>query len=940
MVFAVQQTNAQQSCGPNDPPIVVDFIVEDGYCEGDEIFLSTTLSGTTGTFTTANGGITNFGDGTATFIPTLSGGSITFTVNYNYFDSNSGCTYIGSSDIEVYETPTGTLSGIPVPGIDPQVCAGDVIEITGNPPGGSFASQAGLIDNGDGTATFTAPLSGAVATFDIEYTFTDPVTGCQGSALGSVLVFDCSADCPSLFNSTVSSNVACSGDNVLFNATLLPIGATNATITVTNGATSFDLMSDMQGNFTGSTNVINNTCAPIVDTYTITVYCDDGSVSAVQNEDITIYPNDLAQFITAGSPDGGCTVGVTVNPSCVNAAGTDYLQVIGSSIQGPAAAGDSGFYTFCFDYFSSSSTCVDDFCLDIPYNCMEDDCVIDAGTLSGNAFVCFDEFVVANSIGSFGIDAGSGCVLNYVLHDGASPSSGTVYGTSPNGLFTNDGSYPTNEQLCVTAVASCTADAACYDESNCLPVVFMDPITFNVNESCDINTGITTVSFSVNGGGPGYLPAVHTFAIQGSYNNPTAAANTVYSFTVAPGASYTIDIADDGKGCSAIYTGIAQDCQVTCSNNAGAMSQALQTGCFGEFVNAPTMGANVQAGSVLTYVIHNGQFFLGTIYGTSSNGVFNNVGGIPTNVDLYISAVVAPLDANGQPDLTNACADIALPGTPVRFYNPIQIISDFVCNEQTGEYTVTFTITGGGPDFPGSDHTYNVSGVWFGQAESGVTYTSSPISDGDTYTINVSDDGKGCSHSQAFGPVACEKLPIELISYDGEVLAEGNYLKWVTATEINNDFFTLERSSDLLDFELVETIAGSGNTTVDVSYDYLDRNAPSGTSYYRLSQTDYDGTTVVAGVVELTRGEYQFDITSITPNPVNDIMNVFITSNIQSNVQISVVNAIGQVLMAQDISLDFDVTQHSLDLVDLPTGVYVVQIVNNDYVVNKKFMKN
>ena len=758
VLFAIQTASAQ-TCGPNDPPIVVDIDVDDSYCEGEEIMLSTNPAQGAGDFSTALGGIINNGDGTGVFNPVLSGGTATFTIQYNYVDAVSGCTFVGSSSVEVFETPEGSLSGIPVPGIDPQVCIGDVVEIAASPIGGSFATQAGLVDNGDGTATFTAPLSGAVAVYDINYMFTDPITGCDGSAAGSILVFDC----------------------------------------------------------------------------------------------------------------------------------------------GP-------------------------------------DCEIDAGVLSGNAFVCADEFVIAGAIGTIGIDAGSGCTLNYVLHDGISPSTGTTYGSSTNGVFTNDGSYPTNQQLCITAVASCPD--GCYDESNCLPVVFMQPIDINTSQFCDPNTGITTVTFSVTGGGPGYLPGVHTYDIGGSYTNPTATPNTTYSFTVAAGAPFSIVITDDGKGCSATFNGVADVCQVTCTNNAGSMSQALQTACQGEFVNAPTTGATVQAGSVLTYIIHSGQFTLGTVYGTSATGVFTNVGGIPTNINLYISAVVAPLDANGQPNLSDACSAIALPGTPVRFYDPIAIASDYVCNETTGEYTVTFSISGGGPSFPGSDHFYTVSGVYNGLVEVGVTYTTSPISDGDFYTIIVSDDGKGCNESATFGPIECAKLPIELVSYEGEVQTEGNYLKWITATEINNDYFTLESSTDLTNFEYLATIAGSGNTNVDQSYDYLDRNAPSGTSYYKLSQTDYDGTTVVVGIVELTRGEYQFDITNIAPNPVMDVINVFISSNVQANVQISVVNALGQVLIAQDINLDFDITQHTLDLVDLATGVYVLQIVNNDYVVNKKFMKN
>lgn len=85
-------------------------------------------------------------------------------------------------------------------------------------------------------------------------------------------------------------------------------------------------------------------------------------------------------------------------------------------------------------------------------------------------------------------------------------------------------------------------------------------------------------------------------------------------------------------------------------------------------------------------------------------------------------------------------------------------------------------------------------------------------------------------------------LPIELLSFDARIANETKIeLSWQTATETNNDFFTIERSSNGVSFEIVVTVDGSGNSTELRSYSGMDNNPLEGTSYYRLKQTDFDG---------------------------------------------------------------------------------------------------
>ena len=87
-------------------------------------------------------------------------------------------------------------------------------------------------------------------------------------------------------------------------------------------------------------------------------------------------------------------------------------------------------------------------------------------------------------------------------------------------------------------------------------------------------------------------------------------------------------------------------------------------------------------------------------------------------------------------------------------------------------------------------------------------------------------------------------LPIDLISFNGEVLLEMDpivVLEWVVASQVNNDYYEIQRSIDVEQWETIETVTGAGNSNTQMSYLIIDDNPIEGISYYRLKQTDYNG---------------------------------------------------------------------------------------------------
>lgn len=93
-------------------------------------------------------------------------------------------------------------------------------------------------------------------------------------------------------------------------------------------------------------------------------------------------------------------------------------------------------------------------------------------------------------------------------------------------------------------------------------------------------------------------------------------------------------------------------------------------------------------------------------------------------------------------------------------------------------------------------------------------------------------------------------LPVELLHFDAE-FKEKVILTWSTATEINNDYFSLERSEDGIDFYEIAQINGHGNTTEVIEYAYEDDTYEASVEYYRLNQVDYDGQNEIFKAVRV-----------------------------------------------------------------------------------------
>lgn len=265
------------------------------------------------------------------------------------------------------------------------------------------------------------------------------------------------------------------------------------------------------------------------------------------------------------------------------------------------------------------------------------------------------------------------------------------------------------------------------------------------------------------------------------------------------------------------------------------------------------------------------------------------------------------------------------------------LIVDHVRNCETGEesvYEVIFSIAGGTPP-------YTVSGDYNGIIENANQTTSFLVADGTGYFFEVVDD-IGCTFTvNAADLLPCIKdTEIELLSFVGETVATGNVLKWATASEKDNSYFTLAYSIDGITFENIATINATGNSFIAQQYTYTHERAVAGTTYYRLSATDIAGVTTVSGIVKIVRGELtqNIQLVSLGSNSQQQL-SIWYQSSKEEWAYISLLDLNGRVVARQGQDVAVGGAMYHLDLPNLARGLYLVVVETPSGVASAKYMR-
>lgn len=195
-----------------------------------------------------------------------------------------------------------------------------------------------------------------------------------------------------------------------------------------------------------------------------------------------------------------------------------------------------------------------------------------------------------------------------------------------------------------------------------------------------------------------------------------------------------------------------------------------------------------------------------------------------------------------------------------------------------------------------------------------------------TGTVTTSGSGSvfgstsNCSIPGSCSSTASSPLPINLISFDANLIKNDVWINWKTQTEINNDYFTIERSQDINSWESVKELPGAGNSSTNKSYATIDQNPLTGISYYRLKQTDFNGDYSYSDIRTVTLNS-KSEI-NIYPNPVRDNL---IISNLCNECLVNIYSATGQLVYSGN--------NNSINATDWNKGIYEVIIINGEGII-------
>lgn len=170
-----------------------------------------------------------------------------------------------------------------------------------------------------------------------------------------------------------------------------------------------------------------------------------------------------------------------------------------------------------------------------------------------------------------------------------------------------------------------------------------------------------------------------------------------------------------------------------------------------------------------------------------------------------------------------------------------------------------------------------------------------------------------------------DALPIELLHFEASCSDEQTLVTWKIGSQVNNDFFTIERSANGIDYEKIGMIKGEGTSNAVIDYAFTDHAPPLGTAYYRLKQTDFNGDFQYFDPLSTDCHKHKPFV--IYPNPAADEINMFFDFKKNKSYQLLLCNAYGNILLILD---DIDSGTVKIDRGNISKGLYFIKLQSGD----------
>lgn len=214
------------------------------------------------------------------------------------------------------------------------------------------------------------------------------------------------------------------------------------------------------------------------------------------------------------------------------------------------------------------------------------------------------------------------------------------------------------------------------------------------------------------------------------------------------------------------------------------------------------------------------------------------------------------------------------------------------------------------------------------------TITVSNASSGATYTADVTD-ACGTTRTATFD-ITCP-LAVTLTKFDAVNLEREVLLEWETATEQDNDYFVVQRSTDGIHFENIGMVKGAGNSNTTRYYHFSDPEPYTHISYYRLEIVDFQGTRDYSSTESVVRNNTDGSI-QLIPNPAKESVNVVYTASVQDEYTILINSSRGERMLEKVVEVKKGMQSTHFDVSGLASGIYIVQILTKHEVFSERLI--
>ncbi|MFT5599780.1 MAG: hypothetical protein ACI9N1_000006 [Flavobacteriales bacterium] len=194
------------------------------------------------------------------------------------------------------------------------------------------------------------------------------------------------------------------------------------------------------------------------------------------------------------------------------------------------------------------------------------------------------------------------------------------------------------------------------------------------------------------------------------------------------------------------------------------------------------------------------------------------------------------------------------------------------------------------------------------------------------------DDLEADNTDPCHDPTFFSPLPVGLRSFVAECESQNIRLEWSTSTEINNDYYTIENSIDGVDWKIVSTVTGSGNSSVIRHYSFIDIQNGLELSYYRLKQTDFDGGYRYYPIIGAKKCMDDFTEVAIYPNPANKYLNIIIDFPEERVASMSIYNQFGKIIYYSNTY------EPHIDFENIVNGIYIMKLELDSKSIFEKFV--